>query len=216
MKSNHERDREIPQCNTVRVGTVNSVVRQCEKRFRVDGGFTLLEIVVALAILGLSLTVTMELISGAFTNISRINQYFLASNHAVNVMNEMLISPDVKGPMQNSGVFEDGYQWTANVMEKVLPPEPVPTPQPYVPMVILLEIQVDVRWQQNARSHVYTLKSMRVVSSMEGELPGLSTPSLQSSPQRQQGTFNPDPANRERLGPRRPSSRRGGNIEPDE
>jgi hypothetical protein len=162
------------------------------------------------------LTVTMELISGAFTNISRINQYFLASNHAVNVMNEMLISPEVKGPMQNSGVFEDGYQWSANVVEKVLPPDPVPTSQPYMPIVTLLEIQVDVRWRQNERSHVYSLKSMRVVSLMDGELPGLSTPSLPSSKQRQQGTFNPDPANRERLGPRRSGSRLGGSIEPDE
>lgn len=184
---------------------------------RGKAGFTLLEIVVALAVLGLSLTITMELISGAFTNISRINQYFLASNHAVNVMNEMLVSPEVKGPMQTSGVFEDGYQWSANITEKVLPPDPVPTSQPYVPIVTLLEIQVDIRWQQNARAHSYTLKSMRVVSSLEGELPGLTTPSLPSS-QRQPGAFVSEPANRERLGPRRPGSRggRSGPIEPEE
>ena len=191
--------------------------RREEKAARLPGqapGFTLLEIVVALAILGLSLTVTMELISGAFNNISRINQYFLASNHAVNVMNDMLVNPEIKGPMQASGVFEDGYQWNAAVAEKILPPDTIPTVQPYVPMVTLLEIQVDIRWQQNARAHSYTLKSMRVVSSMEEGVPGLSTPTLPSS-QRQPGNFVSEPANRERLGPRRQPGR-SRPIEPDE
>jgi general secretion pathway protein I len=186
-------------------------------RLAVERGFTLLEIVVALAILGLSLTVTMQLISGAFTNISRINQYFLASNHAVNVMNEMLVSPDLKGPMQTSGTFEDGYQWTAIALERVLPPDPVPAAQPYISPVLLLELQVDIRWQQNMRAHNYTLKSMRVVRSAEADLPGLSRPSLPSSSQQQgQGTFNPNPSNQERLGPRRQGSRRGGSFEPDD
>lgn len=187
-------------------------------RFEEERGFTLLEIVVALAILGLSLTVTMQLLSGAFTNISRINQYFLASNHAVNVMNEMLVSPDLKGPMQTSGTFEDGYQWTATVLERVLPPDPVPVAQPFISPVLLLELQVEIRWQQNMRAHNYMLKSMRVVRSAEAELPGLSRPSLPSSSQRQQGqgTFNANPANQERLGPRRQNSRRGGSFEPDE
>jgi hypothetical protein len=154
----------------------------------------------------------MELISGAFSNIARINQYFIATNHAENIMNELLISPDIKGPMQNSGAFDDGYQWMAMITEHPMPIDPnIAADQVGASPVLLLDLQVDIKWQQRSKPHVFTLKSMRVISNQDFAGTGLSTPRLSTSEQqRTPGTFLSEPANRERLGPGRSRSSRGG------
>lgn len=160
-----------------------------------------MEIVVALAILGLSVAVTMELISGAFTNISRINQYFIASNHAENLMNELLVSPEVTGPSESNGVFEDGYRWHATVVERVVPPDLPPEEQPPVIPIQLLEMSVEIQWQMRSRQHNYVLKSMRVINNTEANQAGLSSPQVSGS-QRRGGlsNFASEPANRARPG----------------
>jgi len=60
-------------------------------------GFSLLEIVVALAILGMGVAVVMQIFSGGLKNIHRIDMAHQAMNHAENVMNEILSNEAVRG-----------------------------------------------------------------------------------------------------------------------
>ena len=53
-------------------------------------GFTLLEVIAALAILGIAVGVMMQIFSGGLKNIHRIDMAHRAMHHAENVMNQVL------------------------------------------------------------------------------------------------------------------------------
>ena len=55
-------------------------------------GFTLLEVVVAVAILGIGMGVAMQIFSGGLKNVHRISQAHRAMNHAENIMNTAIIN----------------------------------------------------------------------------------------------------------------------------
>jgi type II secretion system protein I len=140
-----------------------------------DDGFTLLEVVVALAILAVSVTVTIQLVAGCFTNISRINQYFLAGNYAQNIMNELLVNPIVEPGFSMNGSFEDGFQWFATCAEKVMPPDPqwqaqsaVGQDQGQLFSLILLNLQVEIRWRYRGKEHQFFIQSAKIVNPRKG------------------------------------------------
>ena len=60
-------------------------------------GFTLLEIVVALAILGMGVAVMMQIFSGGLKNIYRMHMAHHAMGHAENVMNQILSNQAITG-----------------------------------------------------------------------------------------------------------------------
>ncbi len=136
-----------------------------------SAGFTLLEVVVALAILAVSVTVTIQLVAGSFTNISRINQYFLAGNYAQNIMNELLVNPIVEPGFSMNGSFEDGFQWFATCAEKVMPPDPqwqaqlaVGQDQSQLFPLRLLNLQVEIRWRYRGKDHHFFIQSAKIVN----------------------------------------------------
>ena len=65
-------------------------------------GFTLLEVVVATALLGIGVGVAMQVFSGGLKNIQRIDMAHRAMNHAENVMNEILSDQSITGPTEIS------------------------------------------------------------------------------------------------------------------
>jgi len=160
---------------TIRRNRVNGGL---ESEWADSVGFTLLEVIVALAILGVSLTVTMQLISGSFTNISRVSQYFLAGNHAQNIMNELLVNPEILPGYSMNGNFEDGYQWSATSTEHDMPPDPqylnqmaAGQDQGQLFPLRLLNLQVVIQWRYRNRDHQFILKSAKVVNPMQN-VPG--------------------------------------------
>ena len=83
---------------------------------RKNQGFTLLEVVVAVAILGLAVGVAMQIFSGGFKNIHRIKMAHTAMNHAENIMNEILADQSILGPMQLTGTLDENFTYTAEVV----------------------------------------------------------------------------------------------------
>lgn len=71
-------------------------------------GFTLIEVIVAMAILGISLTLVMQLFSGGLKSAKAASDYTRAIVHAKDKMEEL-------SSMLNdeSGEFEDGFKWEA-------------------------------------------------------------------------------------------------------
>jgi general secretion pathway protein I len=119
-------------------------------------GFTLIEVIVAIAILALSLTMIMQLFSSGL-RVSRTScDYTRAIVHAKDKMEEM-----VDAPVQDSGEFEDGFKW-----ESVI--------EPYKGLedsaVKLLKIKVKVSWSDMLkRQNSVELVSLRMISDEDQE-----------------------------------------------
>lgn len=77
-----------------------------------SGGFTVLEVIVAIAILGLGLVVIMELFSGAL-RLGRVSKdYTDAYIYASEKMDEIMVDPKEGS---DSGRFNDSYRWESEV-----------------------------------------------------------------------------------------------------
>ncbi|WP_027358790.1 type IV pilus modification PilV family protein [Desulforegula conservatrix] len=74
-------------------------------------GFTLMEILVAVMLLAISLTIIMQQFSGGIRNITLTDSYSKAINHARNLMEEALSEPKLLEGTQ-SGTIDDEFRWT--------------------------------------------------------------------------------------------------------
>lgn len=73
-------------------------------------GFTLIEVIVAIAILAISLAVVMQLFSAGLRTSRASCDYTRAIVHAKDKMEELFIHP-----LPGSGEFEDGFKWMADI-----------------------------------------------------------------------------------------------------
>ena len=73
-------------------------------------GFTLIEVVIAIAILGISLVMVMQLFAGGLRAARTSCDYSRAVIHAKDKMEEK-----TEYPVQDSGVFDDGFKWETEV-----------------------------------------------------------------------------------------------------
>ena len=80
-------------------------------------GFTLLEVLVALALLGIGAALTLSLISGSLGKIRKVQVRARAVQHAQTVMELSLLDGSIKGPTTLRGDFEDGSRWSVVVSE---------------------------------------------------------------------------------------------------
>src|SRR5687767_10069925 len=84
-------------------------------------GFTLLEVLIALSILGIGAAMTMSLISGSLGKIRKVQVRARAIQHAQTVMELSLLDQSVKGPTTLRGDFEDGSRWMVVVSDFEMP-----------------------------------------------------------------------------------------------
>jgi general secretion pathway protein I len=94
-------------------------VRIAEKRIHFNlnesGGFTLLEVLVALAVFAIATAVTLSLMSGSLGNIRKVQKRTRAIEHAETVMESTLLDSTIQQPTSLSGNFEDGSRWVVRV-----------------------------------------------------------------------------------------------------
>ncbi len=120
-------------------------------------GFTLIEVIVAIAILGISLVLVMQLFAGGLRAARASCDYSRAVIHAKDKMEEITDSPE-----SNRGTFSDGYRWETEV-------------QPYKELkdnvYKLVKIKVRVMWPDvRKNSRIVELVGLRVISGEEEEL----------------------------------------------
>lgn len=124
------------------------------KRKQCKSGFTLMEVIVAIAILGVSFVLVMQLFSGGL-KLSRAScDYTRAIVHAKDKMEQL--SAD---PVPGSGEFEDGFRWDSSV-------------EPYLELeemtVNLMKIEVKVSWDDvGGKQNSVELVSLKTVSGDE-------------------------------------------------
>ena len=130
-------------------------------------GFTLIEVVIALAILGVAFTVILELFSGGL-RLGRVSgEYVNAMNYASLKMEELTTKGNVREGTEE-GSFDDHYRWQTLVRKlDLLPIEEKGID--FKPPVELLQIKVNVLWISGAKERSTAIESYKTVRLQEDE-----------------------------------------------
>lgn len=118
-------------------------------------GFTLIEVIVALSLLGIAITVILQLFSANLKAISRSEDYVRALVQADFKMRELTESDDLQEKTW-SETTEQGYRFDISVFE--ISKERTETLQ-----VSVMEIQLTVRWLKGQKERFQTFKTLKVV-----------------------------------------------------
>lgn len=133
---------------------------------RGGAGFTLLEVAVALAILVVGVTVVMQIFSGGFKNIHRIDLAHRAMSHGENVMNQILTDEEITGPTAMSGNLDDDFSYTAEVTDWEAPEEHLSL-DVSAPPVRLLSVAVAIHFKNDRYGKQYLLRCLKAVSEVD-------------------------------------------------
>jgi general secretion pathway protein I len=139
------------------------------KQGKRNPGFTLIEVVVALAILGIGLVVIIELFGGGL-RLGRISQeYTKASGYARMKMEEINMASALEEGIQG-GEFDGQFRWQMEVKRvSLLPPSRETT---YHPPVDLFWVRVDILWKSGSRERAAALESYRLLKAEESDQTG--------------------------------------------
>lgn len=149
-------------------------------------GFTLIEVVVAMAILGVGLIVIIELFSGGL-RLGRVSEeYSKAVNLARMKMEEVCLKEYLEEGNE-AGEFDKDFRWQVAV--KRMDILPVGKPPEFRPPVELYQVKVDILWKSGSKERnagVETYKTVQAEAAGREEV-GVAPSSkgeIQGSPQR--------------------------------
>ena len=133
-----------------------------------EAGFTLLEVLVALTILAVGVSLTLSLISGSLGSIRKVRMHTLAIEHAQVVMELALLDDSIKAATTRRGDFEDGTRWAVVISEVEMPiPETVMTGTQTAQMPIkVLSYDVEVM-EPNSATPDFQLRTLKVVNALD-------------------------------------------------
>ncbi|MDM8517990.1 type II secretion system protein [Desulfobacterales bacterium HSG16] len=117
-------------------------------------GFTLLEILVAIVILGICLTSIMQLFSDGLRSAAMGGDYTRAVFHARSRMEEILLSTEFKDE-EIEGTFDDGYRWQAKI--RYVEPEEGDRKS-----VHLFHITVSILWGEDRNNRVFDIETLKI------------------------------------------------------
>ena len=127
-------------------------------------GFTLLEVMVAMAILGIGLTVIIELFSGGLRLGRTSEEYTKAVGYARMKLEEISLAKSLEEGIQE-GEFDPEYRWQLEVKKVDLLPPGKETS--YQPPVALYWLRIDVLWKSGTRERTTALESYRLLKAEE-------------------------------------------------
>ena len=132
-------------------------------------GFTLIEVLVAVAILGIGLTITLELFSGGLRLGRASEEYTKAVNYARTKMEEMAVKPEVVEGVEE-GSFDDTFRWQVEVKKvELLPVENKPD---FKPPAHFFQVQIDVIWKSGSKERSTRIESYRTIKPKDEEKKG--------------------------------------------
>ena len=132
-------------------------------------GFTLLEVIVAVAILGIGLTVTIGLFSGGL-RLGRVSgEYTKAMNYASLKMEELTTQNSVTEGTEE-GEFDDTFRWRVGVEKVDLLPGDKGTE--FKPPAEFYHLRVSVTWNSGAKERSASLESYKTVKTGADEKKG--------------------------------------------
>lgn len=128
-------------------------------------GFTLIEVVIAFAVLGLALTVLLGTLSGSAREMRRSADSSRAALHAQSLLDDVGIDQPL-APGNSSGEFDDGhYRWNLQV-EKFVDPSQQQRQDPATvgASAQLLQLSLHVEWGDAGPAERLTVRTLRLVA----------------------------------------------------
>jgi len=119
-------------------------------------GFTLLEVLVALSILGIALTIILQLFSANLRALSASEDYVSAVTKAEAKMREVLDDKDLSEKSW-SEITDNGYRMDVSINETL-------KDRTDNLQVRVLEVALTVYWTRNTKNKSLTLRTMKVVN----------------------------------------------------
>jgi general secretion pathway protein I len=124
------------------------------------GGFTLVEVVVAMAILGISLVLVIELFSGGLRLGRASEEYTVAAQLARQKIEEIALSKQVEEGIEE-GEFDSTYRWQVEV--KKIDLLLLANETDYKPPADLYQIQVRIIWKSGSKERTTRIETFRAV-----------------------------------------------------
>ena len=118
-------------------------------------GFTLLEMIVATALMSIAVVGLLSLLSGSLSNAARARQYDQIAMLARSKMNELLVETPLPIGQPMGGQWDESTGWTA-----VLDPFEAP-PNAYPGGVVLVRIDLEVWWKEGSERRSVRLEGFR-------------------------------------------------------
>ena len=138
------------------------MIRVPRGRAGAAAGFTLLEVAIALAIIGVGVVTVLELFSAGLRMESGAGTRARAVVHARGLLDATMALPEIK-PGGERGRIDDTFHWEVNVREA---PEYLDANKKDLDVhddILMFEIEVSVLWPQTAnREGVYTIRTLRL------------------------------------------------------
>lgn len=131
-------------------------------------GFTLLEVVVALAIMGIGVATALSIFSGSLKNLRRIDLSHRAMTHAENVMNEILSDEGIREPRTLGGDLDEEFNYTASVTLWEEPRERVSL-DITEPPAYLLGVSVEIHFKNDPNGKLYRAVCLKTISKQTPE-----------------------------------------------
>jgi general secretion pathway protein I len=129
-------------------------------------GFTLIEVSIAVAILGVGLTVLIELFSGGLRLGRASEEYTKAVNYARSKMEEIAVKPTIKEGSEE-GEFDETYRWQVDVKKvEILPIENKPD---FKPPAQFFQVQINIIWKSGSKEKSTRIESYRTIKPEENE-----------------------------------------------
>ena len=118
-----------------------------------EAGFTLLEVIVALAILGVAFALAMELLASGVRSAKASEDYTQAVLLARQKIAEMVVTPSLKG-LADQGEFGGGFRWVSEI-------QPLPQDEEDLP-AHLYQVRVRVTWPGRRTENSLDLYTLRM------------------------------------------------------
>ena len=129
---------------------------------RRTAGFTLIEVAIAMAIVGVGVVAVLEIFTAALRTEHGAGVRARAAMFARTLLEQKMTEPDPV-PMQDSGELPDGYRFERRVREARDLLEGSGRDLDVKSEITLYEIEISVLWAQTAdREGVYTVRTLRV------------------------------------------------------
>lgn len=127
----------------------------------------MIEVVVALAILGVGLTVIIELFSGGLRLGRASMEYTKAVNYARMKMEETMLKPAVEEGTQEGESDDRTFRWQVGVKKVDL--LSIDKSIDYKPPIELFQVKIDVFWKSGAKEKSTSVESLKAIKPEEGE-----------------------------------------------
>ena len=137
------------------------------KGFYITAGFTLIEVVVALAILGVGLTVIMELFSGGLRLARTSEEYTKAMNFARTKMEEIISKQNIEEGTDEGKCDDDTFHWQVKIKKADI--LPIEKDSDFKPPVELFQVRVDIFWKSGSKERSASIESYKASKTEEDE-----------------------------------------------